>query len=393
MHAHQQPPQVQDKSVKSCVEIGKFGIEEEVDRLKRDKNVLMQELVRLRQQQQSTDHQLHTVSQRVQVMEQRQQQMMSFLAKAMHSPQFLAQLVQQQNESSRRISGANKKRRIPNPEEESNSSFNHGISSPDGQIIKYQPLMNKAAKAMLQQILKTDASPRLESTVNGQNGFLIENVASSSHALDRGISSSRVSGVAYPEALPISSLSHPSRELGMPVAGPTTTVSEIQSSPSVASIPAKAAQFPEMNINPQEDTVPRNLPQMQGIMAESTVGVSDLSFELSETGSTEYTDSMSVFIDGSAPAVTDEFSADPATDMLLDEMPKLPGINDAFWEQFLSISSLMGDTDEISSNTTESHIGQDQGGLTGQESGWDNTQHMANLTQQMGLLAAEAKRG
>ena len=37
---------------------GKFGLEEEIERIKRGKNVLMQELVRLRQQQQqATDQQ------------------------------------------------------------------------------------------------------------------------------------------------------------------------------------------------------------------------------------------------------------------------------------------------------------------------------------------------
>jgi heat shock transcription factor, other eukaryote len=63
---HQTPPQ--NPSVASCVEVGKFGLEEEIERLKRDKNVLMQELVRLRQQQQSTDHQLQTLGKRLQVL-------------------------------------------------------------------------------------------------------------------------------------------------------------------------------------------------------------------------------------------------------------------------------------------------------------------------------------
>ena len=36
----------------ALVEVGKFGMEGEIERLKRDKNVLMLELVRLRQQQQ-----------------------------------------------------------------------------------------------------------------------------------------------------------------------------------------------------------------------------------------------------------------------------------------------------------------------------------------------------
>ncbi|KAL2518496.1 Heat stress transcription factor A-1e [Abeliophyllum distichum] len=110
---HEQHSGVQSSSVGSSIEAGKFGIEEEVEKLKRDKNVLVQELVRLSQQQQSTDNQFQTVGQRVHVMEQHQQQMMSFLAKAMQNPGFIAQLFHQQNESKTHNSGGNKKRRFP----------------------------------------------------------------------------------------------------------------------------------------------------------------------------------------------------------------------------------------------------------------------------------------
>nr|XP_043639887.1 heat shock factor protein HSF8 [Erigeron canadensis] len=156
---HHQPPQQphqQTSSVGACVEVGKFGLEEEVERLKRDKNVLMQELVRLRQQQQTTDTQMQSMVQRLQGMEQRQQQMMSFLAKAVNSPGFLAHFVQQQNESTRLITEGNKKRRY---KEDAVISNDH---SSDGQIVKYQPMMNDAAQAMLKQIMKLDnPSPRL----------------------------------------------------------------------------------------------------------------------------------------------------------------------------------------------------------------------------------------
>lgn len=59
--SHGQPPQQQQSqstTVGPCVEVGKFGLEGEIERLKRDKNVLMLELVRLRQQQQSTEREL-----------------------------------------------------------------------------------------------------------------------------------------------------------------------------------------------------------------------------------------------------------------------------------------------------------------------------------------------
>ncbi|CAK9173423.1 unnamed protein product [Ilex paraguariensis] len=124
----------------------------------------MQELVRLRQQQQSTDSQLHTMVQQLQGMEQRQQ-MMSFLAKAVNSPGFLAQFLQQQNESSKRITEGNKKRRL----KQESVSDDH-LGPMDRQIVKYQPLMNEAANAMLRQIIKVDAQHMEHLTE--QMGFL-----------------------------------------------------------------------------------------------------------------------------------------------------------------------------------------------------------------------------
>ncbi|XP_076906920.1 heat shock factor protein HSF8-like [Bidens hawaiensis] len=162
---HTQPPQQphqQTSSVGACVEVGKFGLEEEVERLKRDKNILMQELVRLRQQQQTTDNQMQSMVQRLQGMEQRQQQMMSFLAKAVNSPGFLAQFVQQQNESARLITERNKKRRY---KEDGVITNEHSL---DGRIVKYQPGMNDAAQAMMKQLMKLDnSSPRLNNFSSG----------------------------------------------------------------------------------------------------------------------------------------------------------------------------------------------------------------------------------
>ncbi|THU72355.1 hypothetical protein C4D60_Mb04t11220 [Musa balbisiana] len=186
-HNHQQKPQTQ-----STIEVGKFGLEEEIERLKRDKNVLMQELVRLRQQQQATDQQLNTLGQHFQGREQCQQQMMSFLAKAMQSSGFLAQLVRQ-NDTNRCMFGVNKKWRFARQE----NKLDGESSLQDGQIIKYQPLINEAAKAMLKQILNSDMSPRLESFGSSQN-FLIENYSSPLEAFDSS-SLNRISGVTLSE--------------------------------------------------------------------------------------------------------------------------------------------------------------------------------------------------
>ncbi|KAK8342687.1 hypothetical protein V6Z12_A08G248800 [Gossypium hirsutum] len=304
----------------------------------------MQELVRLRQQQQTTDSQLQTVGQRVQVMEQRQQQMMSFLAKAMQSPSFLGQLVQQQNESNRRITGANKKRRLPRQDEE-NLAGENGAVSAKGQIVKFQPSLNEAAKAMLHQIMKMNTSPRLDPSINNSGSFLIDGVPPS-NAPDSRSSSSRISD----------------------------QISRINEHKS------------------QKHGVIPNVSQMQGTMPDGTVGLTDRSLAGSERGSAEYLDPLLDVLDGTMPVETDDFSADHDMDILLNGSPELPAINDVFWEKFLATSPLTGDTDEISSSSLENgaNLEQQQAPVR-QESGWDGIHHMNHLTEQMGLLSSNGQ--
>ncbi|XP_057519683.1 heat stress transcription factor A-2c-like [Amaranthus tricolor] len=99
--------------IEPCVELGRFGLDGEVDRLKRDKQVLMMELVKLRQHQQNTRAYLQAMEQRLQATEMKQQQMMNFLARAMQNPSFLQQLVQQKERRKELEEALTKKRRRP----------------------------------------------------------------------------------------------------------------------------------------------------------------------------------------------------------------------------------------------------------------------------------------
>ncbi|XP_062108301.1 heat stress transcription factor A-6b-like isoform X2 [Humulus lupulus] len=96
----QPPPQYSHQAASSldpCVELGRFGLDGEMDRLKRDKQVLMVELVKLRQQQQNTKTYLQTMEDRLKRTELKQQQMIYFLAKAMKNPGFVRQLMEQKD--------------------------------------------------------------------------------------------------------------------------------------------------------------------------------------------------------------------------------------------------------------------------------------------------------
>ncbi|KAG5250556.1 heat stress transcription factor [Salix suchowensis] len=92
-------------------EVSCFGLDGEIDLLKRDRQVLVMELVKLRQQQQNARSYLQAMEQRLQGTEQRQQQMMQFLARAMQNPAFLQQLVQQKGKTKELEEAMTKKRR------------------------------------------------------------------------------------------------------------------------------------------------------------------------------------------------------------------------------------------------------------------------------------------
>lgn len=73
------------------MEIGHYGKEEELERLKRDRDVLMAEIVKLKQQQHNSRERLMVIEQRIHISERKQMQMTSFVAKAFSNPTFFQQ--------------------------------------------------------------------------------------------------------------------------------------------------------------------------------------------------------------------------------------------------------------------------------------------------------------
>ncbi|KAL6985747.1 hypothetical protein U1Q18_019120, partial [Sarracenia purpurea var. burkii] len=404
VHGHNiQPLQqvhVQSSSIGACVEVGKFGLEEEVERLKRDKNVLMQELVRLRQQQQTTDNQLQAMVQRLQGMEQRQQQMMSFLAKAVHSPGFLAQFVQQQNESNKRITEGNKKRRL---KQEGISDDHSDGSLAGGQIVKYQPMMNEAAKAMLRQIIKLDSSTWLENNADNSDNFLIRDV-SSPNALDSGSSSTRSSGVTLQEVPPSSGKSYLLATSGISGQNLSAAVSDIHSSPlpansemvttapfSSMSPVVGAQEMPSVTLSQAQLVMPE-LSLLQEMVPEN-VDISGGSYIGPGTESSAFVNSISSRANGKIPLEIDKLSPEAEFEwddsLLEEEIQKLPGIGDPFWEQFLG-SPQPSETEEMDSTPLEAP--REGSEVMPLENGWNNTQHMEHLTEQMGQLSSDTNQ-
>eukprot|EP01018_Ginkgo_biloba_P015232 Gb_00558 [translate_table: standard] len=189
-HSHSQHQQTQ-----AFIEVGKYELEEEIQRLKRDKNVLMMELVRLRQQQQGTELQMQTLEERLQVMEHRQQQMMSFLAKAVQKPGFVAQLVQQ-SENNKFLEAANKKRRLPK-QEDCSEVGDTGLT--DNQIVKYQPASGDECGTISNHIINSDPFNKMESSLNSLESFFRDVGHASGEVEDAGSPLGQSSGVTLTE--------------------------------------------------------------------------------------------------------------------------------------------------------------------------------------------------
>ncbi|TKY74899.1 Heat shock factor protein HSF30 [Spatholobus suberectus] len=95
----------------ACIELGEFGLEGEMERLRRDRTVLMGEIVRLRQQQHNSRELLLSMETRLQATEKKHKQMTTFLAKALNNQAFIQQFLQR-NAQKKELQGVRRKRRL-----------------------------------------------------------------------------------------------------------------------------------------------------------------------------------------------------------------------------------------------------------------------------------------
>ncbi|KAJ7527467.1 hypothetical protein O6H91_16G056000 [Diphasiastrum complanatum] len=154
------------ESSQGLIELGKFGgLEEDIEELKRDKNVLLHELVKMRQQQQITDQNMKFIGQRLAATEQRQRQMMTFLAKTMQNPSVLAHLVQQNN-ANKRIASLRRKRQLPKQEQLTPRGDLEASSSEGQQTLRYQTAMIDPAKSPFTDFLSCSEPASANVTCN-----------------------------------------------------------------------------------------------------------------------------------------------------------------------------------------------------------------------------------
>ncbi|XP_038697399.1 heat stress transcription factor A-3-like isoform X2 [Tripterygium wilfordii] len=115
-------------------EAEKFRLEGDVERLRKERSMMMQEVKELQQQNQGTVQHVEAVNKRLLAAEQRQKQMLSFLAKLFQNPAFLARL-RQKGEPESLGSPRMRRQFVKHQQHEPGQSD----AFLEGQIVKYRP--------------------------------------------------------------------------------------------------------------------------------------------------------------------------------------------------------------------------------------------------------------
>lgn len=228
---HRRKPSSSERSHKAttaqhdyaALEVGAYGgLQAEVDALKRDKTLLMQEVIRLRQAQQAADEEIGSLSERIELTEQRQKQMLGIVVQALQHPALLQHFMSS-SPSIKRIEDGRlkKKRRAEEGSDSDGSESGEGPSSGVGNnaLIVHngksaQQSLNDLAQAFM-QLLNTQqpaegggdkgkkAQPGRRPPISSQGGPIIEEdpatLAISNNSKGDGSSPLLVDSVPYVE--------------------------------------------------------------------------------------------------------------------------------------------------------------------------------------------------
>lgn len=139
------------------------GLWKEVENLKIDKNALMQELVKLRQHQETSENKLLLLRDRLQGMEKNQQQMLSFLVMAVQSPGFLVQFLQPKEKNWRMAEAGTILEQIPDDNQ---------VPS-NGMIVRYQRPLDELPATLLPPVSGSGKHQESEPFPEGMKDFFL----------------------------------------------------------------------------------------------------------------------------------------------------------------------------------------------------------------------------
>lgn len=175
-----------EQAIGPCVEVGRFGLEAEINQLRRDKQVLIMEIMKLRQQQQSTRSYINQMELKLQGTEKKQKKMMNFLARAMQNPEFIQKFLLQKKKRKEQEE-ANSKRRppdVPGPSE-GRSRTNEGLNLVNTEPLEFDNPYWSQVSELEALALEMQGFGKVEREREEDQGK-IEQIGSSDKELDEG---------------------------------------------------------------------------------------------------------------------------------------------------------------------------------------------------------------
>ncbi|ONK78293.1 uncharacterized protein A4U43_C02F16760 [Asparagus officinalis] len=357
IHSHSHPP-----SGSLLPDPERIALEEEIEKLSRDKADLSASLWRFRQQQSGTEIQLEDLDRRLYDMEQRQAKMIAFLERALHNPKFVENLIKMAGSgaSPGDFSILHKKRRLPGVdyrlEIADNSFYDDDYNGKDGGQVFSRDFCEK---------LKLGLCP---TAISESNNLITTSIQSSNEAGEspRVEQSRRLECLTFvPETLELSdtgtSLCPRKNSL---LSGSVDDGDGLISCHLNLTLASSSMQIDK------GDTLGRSH------YSDPEEGVGDKEEDTIREATKSQSNAAAATSDGKAASLPDAAQTSnqgpPAT---------TKRVNDGFWEQFLTERPGSSDTEEASSSLRTDHCNDPQEERkTVNDSMWKNRKDMEQLT-------------
>lgn len=161
IHSHSLPHQGQGSG--PLGESERHELEEEIERLKHEKGMLIVELQKHTQQQHGMEHQMQSLEERLLSMELRQKNMMTSLTRLVQRPGFLSDLVSSADFHS-------KKRRLP----KNDLFYEDDVAMEENRIVAFQSMNKEKSDLATINMLNTEAFEKMESSLSSLENFFHE---------------------------------------------------------------------------------------------------------------------------------------------------------------------------------------------------------------------------
>ena len=180
----------------AALEVGAYGgLQAEVDALKRDRSLLMQEVIRLRQSQQVSEGEVRALSKKVEMGEKRQQQMIAFLAQALQHPSLVQHYLSSSPNIKRLEDGqmhTRRRKRTKKRGAQENDSDDDGGYTGGGEMVLHQAqpsgqqLFADLAKAFTQMLTTNENDGEDDVMLKRYNGPVVEEATTDTSSLGLG---------------------------------------------------------------------------------------------------------------------------------------------------------------------------------------------------------------